>query len=81
MKKFLAILTMLFLISPIFAKMTQCVKGYQTYDNYDSTDRLASDIQYMINQGWKVVSITSPIIIKYGSSSYVQVIVLFEKEE
>ena len=80
MKKFLAILIMLFLISPIFAKTTQCVKGYQTYDNYDS-DRLASDIQYMINQGWKVVSITSPIIIKYGSSSYAQVIVLFEKEE
>lgn len=49
MKKFLAILIILFLISPIFAKTTQCVKGYQTYDNYDSTDCLASDIQYMIN--------------------------------
>lgn len=77
MKKFLAILTLLFLISPIFAKIVQHVESYSRL----SVSEIVSDIQSMINQGWKVVSITSPIIIKYGSSSYAQVIVLFEKEE
>ena len=31
MKKFLIILVLLFLINPVFAKVTQCVKKYQLH--------------------------------------------------
>ena len=37
MKKFLIILLLLFLVSPVFAKTVQCVKKYQVfYDNGSS---------------------------------------------
>ena len=75
MKKFLAILTILFLISPIFAKTAQYVESYSRL----SVSEIVSDIQSMINQGWKVVLITSPVT--KGWSDRYQVIVLFKKEE
>ena len=79
MKKFLIILTLLFLINPIFAKTVQCVKKYQVYNN--STYDVTPAIQSMITIGWKVVSIT-PITVKvYESNPTDYVIVLFEREE
>lgn len=81
MKKLLIILTLLFLISPVFARTVQCVKKYQVYNNTTSTCDVTPSIQSMINIGWKVVSIT-PISVKaYNSNPTDYVIVLFEKEE
>lgn len=81
MKKFLIILTLLFLISPIFAKTIQCVKKYQVFGGIGVTYDVTPSIQSMINLGWKVVSIT-PISIKAGYSNPTDyVIVVFEKEE
>lgn len=76
MKKFLAIITMLFLISPIFAKTVQHVESYSR----GSLSNIVSDIQSMINQGWKVISITLPIVTEFLGDWY-EVIVLYEKEE
>jgi hypothetical protein len=83
MKKFLIILTLLFLISPVFAKTVQCVKKYQVYCDYydDSTEDVTPSIQSMINKGWKVVLIT-PISVKVDNCNPTDyVIVLFEREE
>ena len=55
MKKFLIILTLLFLISPVFAKTVQCVKKYQVDSNNGSsrgeTIDVTPQIQYMLNAG------------------------------
>lgn len=81
MKKFLIILALLFLISPVFAKTVQCVKKYQVCGGIGITYDVTPSIQSMINLGWKVVSIT-PISIKSGYSNPTDyVIVVFEKEE
>lgn len=82
MKKFLIILTLLFLINPIFAKTVQCVKKYQVYNKHDIIAYdVTPEIQSMISVGWKVVSIT-PITVKiYDSNPTDYVIVLFEREE
>lgn len=84
MKKFLIVLTLLFLISPVFAKTVQCVKKYQVfYENrngYEALD-VTPAIQSMINMGWKVVSIT-PVTTKYYNANPTEyVIVIFEREE
>lgn len=84
MKKFLIILTLLFLISPAFAKTVQCVKKFQVY--YESrteygTFDITPAIQAMINMGWKVVSITPVTVKVYYSNPTDYVIVVFEKEE
>ena len=81
MKKFLIILTLLFLISPVFAKTVQCVKKYQVYCNYKSTYDVTPEIQSMLNMRWRVVSIT-PILQESGYSNPTDyVIVVFEREE
>ena len=81
MKKFLIILTLLFLISPVFAKTIQCVKKYQVNSGVGITNDVTPEIQSMINMGWKVVSIT-PISVKEGYSNPTDyVIVVFEREE
>lgn len=82
MKKLFIVLTMLFLICPMFAKTVQCVKSYHTFDRRESSElNITSQIQDMIDKGWKVVSIT-PIADKY-SNGYptIYVIVVFEREE
>jgi len=80
MKKFLIILTLLFLISPVFAKTVQCIKKYQVYNKNYSTYDVTPSIQSMINIGWKVISIT-PINIQCGHSNPTDyVIVVFERE-
>ena len=87
MKKFLIILTLLFLMCPIFAKTTQCVKRFDIYRN-DSIwasgaehRDVTPDIQEMIDKGWKVVCIT-PITTKFYEGSHTAyIIVVFEKEE
>jgi hypothetical protein len=85
MKKFLIILLLLFLISPVFAKTVQCVKKYQVfYDNGSSngeTVDVTPQIQYMLTAGWKVVSITPISKRKFDSNPTDYIIVIFEKEE
>ena len=85
MKKFLIILLLLFLVSPVFAKTIQCVKKYQVfYDNGSSngeTVDVTPQIQYMLTAGWKVVSITPVSKRKFDSNPTDYVIVVFEKEE
>lgn len=84
MKKFLIILlTLLFLISPVFAKTVQCVKRYQTHsDRYIDAMDVTPAIQSMINMGWKVVSITPVTRQVIGHTNVTDyVIVVFEKEE
>lgn len=84
MKKFLIILTLLFLISPVFAKTVQCVKKYQVaYETKYGCETLdvTPQIQSMLDVRWRVVSIT-PITKKdYNSSPTDYVIVVFEREE
>lgn len=81
MKRLFIVLTMLFLMCPLFAKTVQCVRSYQVFDFYDSAYNVTPQIQSMINQGWKVVSIT-PITKCYERSNPTDyVIVLFEREE
>lgn len=81
MKKFLIVLTLLFLISPVFAKTVQCVRNYQVYAGHKTTYNVTPAIQSMINMGWKVISIT-PITVKMLESNPTDyVIVLFEREE
>ena len=81
MKKFLIVLTLLFLINPVFAKAVQCVRKYQVQADSYSTYDVTPAIQSMINMGWKVMSIT-PITVKDSYSNPTDyVIVVFEKEE
>lgn len=85
MKKILIILTLLFLIGPMFAKTVQCVKKYQVfYENgarNGETVDVTPQIQYMLTVGWKVVSITPVSKRKFESNPTDYVIVVFEKEE
>ena len=91
MKKFLIILVLLLLISPVFAKTTQCVKKYQTHGGFGTAYDVTPSIQSMIDEGWKVVSITPVSAARKSSytaarkSSYTNpteyIIVIFEKEE
>ena len=81
MKKFLIILTLLFLISPVFAKTVQCVRKYQVYADYKTTYDVTPAIQSMLNMGWKVVSITSVTKENSHSNPTDYVIVVFEREE
>ena len=81
MKKFLIVLTLLFLINPIFAKTVQCVKKYQVFCSVNVTYDITPSIQSMINMGWKVVSITPITVRIYDSNPTDYVIVLFEREE
>lgn len=81
MKKFLIILVLLFLLSPVFAKTIQCVRKYQVYADYRSTYDVTPAIQSMLNMGWKVVSVT-PVTRKDSYANPTDyVIVVFEKEE
>ena len=86
MKRFLIVLMLLMFISPVFAKTVQCVKSYQVYKGsyanaYGSTYDVAPDINFMLSQGWLVVSIT-PVTVKSGDTMPTDyVIVLFEREE
>ena len=81
MKRLFIVLIMLFLMYSLFAKTVQCVRSYQVFDFYDSTYNVTPQIQSMINQGWKVVSIT-PITKSYERSNPTDyVIVVFEREE
>lgn len=81
MKRFLIVLMLLLFISPVFARTVQCVKKYQVYDGYKITIDVTPYIQNMINQGWKVVSIT-PITVYYNNANPTDyIIVVFEREE
>lgn len=81
MKKLLIILTLLFLISPVFAKTVQCVKKYQVYCDYKTTYDVTPEIQSMLNMRWRIVSVT-PISQENGHSNPTDyVIVVFEREE
>ena len=83
MKRFLIVLVLLALISPVFARTIQCVKKYQVYNGAYSIETIdvTPQIQSMINNGWKVVSIT-PITIRCANSNPTDyVIVLYEREE
>ena len=82
MKKFLIILTLLFLISPVFAKTVQCVEKYQVYYSCSSyASDVTPSIQSMINDGWKVVLITPISVKEHNCNPTDYVIVLFEREE
>ena len=82
MKKFLIILTFLFLINSVFAKTIQCVKKYQVHGGFGTAYDVTPSIQLMIDAGWKVVSIT-PVSARQSSSTNPTeyIIVIFEKEE
>lgn len=82
MKKLFIVLTILFLMCPMFAKTVQCVKSYHVFDRHESSElNLTLQIQNMLDKGWKVISIT-PIANKY-SNGYptIYVIVIYEREE
>lgn len=85
MKRLFIILSLLFFLSPIFAKTVQCIKKYQVLSDFHGTTADLSDItpyiQYMINSGWRVVSITPVVKGVGGSTSTDHIIVLYEKEE
>ena len=84
MKRFLIVLMLLMFISPVFAKTVQCVRSYQVlkdYTCYGSTYDVTPGINSMLNQGWRVVSIT-PVTVRKGDTMPTDyVIVLFEREE
>lgn len=83
MKKLFIVLTMLFLMCPMFAKTVQCVKKYQVFKSAHSIETydVTPQIQSMIDKGWKVVSIT-PVTHRCGDSNPTDyVIVVFEREE
>ena len=84
MKRFLIVLMLLTLISPVFARTVQCVRSYQVlkdYTPYGSTYDVTPAINSMLNQGWRIVSIT-PVTVRNGDTMPTDyVIVLFEKEE
>ena len=82
MKRFLIVLMLLALISPVFAKTVQCVKRYQVYNGYrNNALDITPAIQYMIDMGWKVVSITPVSKEEYHAAPTDYVIVVFEREE
>ena len=54
MKKFLIILVLLFLINPVFAKVTQCVKKYQIHGGFGTAYDVTPSIQLMIDAGWNL---------------------------
>ena len=75
MKKFLTMLFVFMFACSVFAK-TQKVIKYSTYKTIDPTP----EINFMISQGWHVVSIT-PITKVSGYSNPTDcIIVVFEKE-
>lgn len=84
MKRFLIVLMLLMFISPVFAKTVQCVRKYQVLKNYTpyaDTYDVTPAINSMLNQGWRVVSIT-PVTVRNGDTMpTAYVIVLFEREE
>lgn len=78
MKKILTMLFVFMLACSIFAK-TQKVVKYIIFDNYQTKDP-TPEINFMISDGWHVVSIT-PITAKVGYSNPTDyIIVVFEKE-
>ena len=81
MKRFLIVLVLLTLISPIFAKTVQCVKKYQVNGGAGVAYDVTPAIQSMINMGWKVVSITPVSVKAVYANPTDYVIVLFEREE
>ena len=84
MKKFLIVLMLLLFISPVFAKTVQCVRKYQVLQNYTaygSTYDVTPAMNSMLNQGWKIVSIT-PVTVRNGDTMPTDyIIVVFEREE
>jgi len=84
MKKLMIVLMLLMFISPVFAKTVQCVRSYQVlkdYTAYGSTYDVTPAINSMLNQGWRIVSIT-PVTVRNGDTMPTDyVIVLFEREE
>ena len=84
MKRFLIVLMILLFISPVFAKTVQCVRSYQVlkdYTAYGSTYDVSPAMNSMLNQGWKIVSIT-PVTVRNGDTMPTDyVIVVFEREE
>lgn len=72
MKKFLAIITMLFLISPIFAKTI--VKFYRL-DEF-SVRESNNSARSMTDEGWEVESVST-----ISSESGVYVIVVYKKDD
>lgn len=78
MKKFLTMLFVFMFACSVFAK-TQKVVKYSIFD-YHQTKDPTPEINFMISQGWYVVSIT-PITAKVGYSNPTDyIIVVFEKE-
>lgn len=78
MKKFLTMLFVFMFACSVFAK-TQKVVKYSIF-NYHQTKGPIPEINFMISQGWYVVSIT-PITLKVGHSNPTDyIIVVFEKE-
>ena len=78
MKKFLTMLFVFMFACSVFAK-TQKVIKYDIFD-YHQTKDPTPEINFMISQGWYVVSIT-PITTKVGYSNPTDcIIVVFEKE-
>lgn len=79
MKKFLTMLFVFMLACSVFAK-TQKVIKYCVYQSLYQTKDPTPEINFMISQGWHVVSIT-PITTKVGYSNPTDyIIVVFEKE-
>ena len=78
MKKFLTMLFVFMFACSVFAK-TQKVVKYSIFDYHQIKDP-TPEINFMISQGWYVVSIT-PITVKIGYSNPTDyIIVVFEKE-
>ena len=78
MKKFLTMLFVFMFACSMFAK-TQKVIKYSVFDHHQTKDP-TPEINFMISQGWHVISIT-PITAKIGYSNPTDyIIVVFEKE-
>ena len=78
MKKFLTMLLVFMFACSVFAK-TQKVVKYSIFD-YHQTKDPTPEINFMISDGWHVISIT-PITTRVGYSNPTDyIIVVFEKE-
>lgn len=83
MKKFLIILSLLFILSPLSAKTIQKVEKYQVFNDsdrchpYDVTPQL----NYMVQNGWKIISITTITQTYSYNTPTSYIIVVYEKEE
>ena len=81
MKRFLIAILFVILVCPIFAKTIQKVEKYQVYYDDHYTYDVTPAMNYMLKNGWRIVSIT-PVTRDEGYNNPTDyIIVVYEKDE